>query len=299
HTIRVWERRYPGFDVKRSKNGRRLYTEGDIRRLSLLKKLIDNGHKIGDLAACGIAQLEHMLALAPTGTGQAQPLHKPRVAVWGESLADTVKRDSDLPAAAEIIVNTHSIAALKSKLENDKADALILEMDTIQRKNLAFFRDIQRLAPTAHLIVVFHYAYREVLAELRRMNAQLLRAPIDSSQLLYAVAAISDTAPEAGPKPAGTALPLPGQAPPHQFDRRQLNQLAALKTAVECECPHHLVNLVVAMSAFESYSQQCEIRNDSDAALHAEVYRITAQARYMMETALQRVIEAEGISLKK
>jgi len=66
---------------------------------------------------------------------------------------------------------------------------------------------------------------------------------------------------------------------------------------VRCECPHHLVQLVSNLAAFETYSQECENRNADDAALHAFLHAATAHARATLESALARVIEAEGIEL--
>ena len=64
---------------------------------------------------------------------------------------------------------------------------------------------------------------------------------------------------------------------------------------MDCECPAHLVDLVISLSAFEVYSAQCENRNPEDAALHADLHRTTAQARALMEQALTQVATAEGL----
>jgi hypothetical protein len=56
------------------------------------------------------------------------------------------------------------------------------------------------------------------------------------------------------------------------------------------------VHLVYGLTAFEEYSAQCESRSPEDAALHAYLYRTTARARWMMEEALARLIEAEGLA---
>ena len=46
---------------------------------------------------------------------------------------------------------------------------------------------------------------------------------------------------------------------------------------------------------FEIYSAQCENRDDDDAALHRYLHQVTAQARSLIEEALERVAAAEGI----
>src|SRR5690606_17377934 len=83
-TLRVWERRYDLSDTERSTSGQRLYSAAQVRRLGLLKQLVDQGHAIGVLARLSIEQLRE-LSGPPAGDGQAAgPL---RVAVVGEGLA--------------------------------------------------------------------------------------------------------------------------------------------------------------------------------------------------------------------
>ena len=50
HVIRAWERRYQAVVPRRSKTGRRLYSQADIERFSLLKRAIDLGHSISHVA---------------------------------------------------------------------------------------------------------------------------------------------------------------------------------------------------------------------------------------------------------
>ncbi len=87
-----------------------------------------------------------------------------------------------------------------------------------------------------------------------------------------------------------------GPVPARRFSPQQLANLASAKSEVECECPKHLAQLVSDLSAFEVYSDRCASRDDEDAALHRYLHRTTAEARALVETALQKVAEAEGLS---
>ena len=49
-TLRVWERRYRVVGPRLSASGQRLYSAQDIRRLALIKQLLDMGHPIGSIA---------------------------------------------------------------------------------------------------------------------------------------------------------------------------------------------------------------------------------------------------------
>jgi len=88
-------------------------------------------------------------------------------------------------------------------------------------------------------------------------------------------------------------------APPRHFDNKALAEIASASAALNCECPHHIADLLVRLGNFETYSAECESRSPADAALHQYLAQITGNARAMMEIALERVIEAEGIALTK
>lgn len=60
HTLRVWEQRYGVFSPIRDKNGRRFYSENDLKKSKLLAKLIDYGHAISKLATLSLEELEQM-----------------------------------------------------------------------------------------------------------------------------------------------------------------------------------------------------------------------------------------------
>jgi len=78
---------------------------------------------------------------------------------------------------------------------------------------------------------------------------------------------------------------------------RLIQQLAALFSAVKCECPKHLAELIASLSGFERYGAECESRSPRDAALHASLHATASQARHMIEGALDHVIEIEDIKL--
>ncbi|OXC88472.1 helix-turn-helix-type transcriptional regulator, partial [Achromobacter sp. KAs 3-5] len=73
-TLRVWERRYNLSDVERSARGQRLYSAEQVRRLSLLKQLVDQGHAIGVLAPMSIEQLHELAGAAARQPAAQGPL---------------------------------------------------------------------------------------------------------------------------------------------------------------------------------------------------------------------------------
>lgn len=72
-TLRAWERRYAVVTPARDDRGR-VYTDADVRRITLLREVVDNGHAIGRVAAMTGEQLQ---ALADTPKARA-PLQADR-----------------------------------------------------------------------------------------------------------------------------------------------------------------------------------------------------------------------------
>ncbi len=50
HVIRIWEKRYGAVEPERTGTNRRLYSDEQIERLSLLREITQNGHSIGHVA---------------------------------------------------------------------------------------------------------------------------------------------------------------------------------------------------------------------------------------------------------
>jgi DNA-binding transcriptional MerR regulator len=61
HTIRVWERRYAVVEPARTPGGSRVYSDADVSKLRLLKRLTDDGHSIGRIAHLSEVELRGMI----------------------------------------------------------------------------------------------------------------------------------------------------------------------------------------------------------------------------------------------
>jgi DNA-binding transcriptional MerR regulator len=60
HTIRAWERRYSALTPERTNTNRRLYSEEDIEKLSLLSEAVNSGHTISNIANYNIPDLRRL-----------------------------------------------------------------------------------------------------------------------------------------------------------------------------------------------------------------------------------------------
>ncbi|MBK7583999.1 MAG: MerR family transcriptional regulator [Myxococcales bacterium] len=90
HALRVWERRYGTTQPQRSGGGDRLYSDQDVQRLRLVKRLLGLGHAIGDVAKLPHDELEKLLALHDDpGTALEHPADR----LLERYLADVEKLD--------------------------------------------------------------------------------------------------------------------------------------------------------------------------------------------------------------
>lgn len=75
--IRAWERRYQAVSPRRSTTDRRLYSDTDVERLQLLRRAIQSGRRIGDVAQLSLAALQALAqrdeARQEPSTGRAVP----------------------------------------------------------------------------------------------------------------------------------------------------------------------------------------------------------------------------------
>ena len=70
HVIRIWEKRYGAVEPERTDTNRRLYSEEQIERLSLLRDITQGGHSISHVAKLPLAKLKG-LATQATGPHKA------------------------------------------------------------------------------------------------------------------------------------------------------------------------------------------------------------------------------------
>lgn len=73
-TLRAWERRYATVTPVRDRKGRRLYSQEDIERLTLLANATRQGFTISKITALNTAELQELLAAGETGHTASQGL---------------------------------------------------------------------------------------------------------------------------------------------------------------------------------------------------------------------------------
>jgi len=295
-TLRMWERRYGVVEPMRTEKGGRLYSQEDVTRLTLIKTLVDRGHAIGTVARLSDADLRKRLAQSG-GTMPAQNMNTlHRVCIVGETLALRARHAEQIPEAVQI---AGTYADLHEFLEDDThCDLLVLELPVLDSDSLPQLQDPALRARTGRILVVYAFAPSSVLKQLQRLQIDTERAPVSIEHLwehlLTPATGTVDTSPlEFDPNVIATE-----PVPPRIFSGAQLAALSEISTTLKCECPHHLSSIIETLAAFEEYSTRCENQSRQDAALHAYLHVMTARARWLMEVALEKLIEVEGLDVE-
>jgi hypothetical protein len=299
-TLRVWERRYGVVGPQSSPRGHRRYSAEDVSRLALLKQLVDEGNPIGSIAGLSLPALREMRAAAessrrqaPIGSaGTGRPL---RVALVGAALAERSRVGAVRHPALEIVGACAGEADAAEALQGMAADLLAIELPTLGADSPALVDTLVRASGARGALVAYRFGPEAVIAGLRDRGHVAIRAPLDFAEIERLGATVLGQGTSPGPVPA---LPLPfAPAPRPRFDDQALAGLARGSTTMYCECPHHIVELLLSLGAFERYSAECEHRSPADAALHRDLHRVAGWARALFEDALVRLAQAEGLAL--
>ena len=298
-TLRVWERRYKIVGPRQSATGQRQYSPADVARLAVIKQLVDSGHAIGSIASLGLDHLRAMLdtvsrvtAALPRQAGAAENTTIPiRVAIVGEALTLRVERHH-LPAL-HVVATSPNAALAGAALRGVTADALLIELPTLQRETPHMIRSLSRQLGAWRTVVEYGFGPKRIEQELRDLGCKLVQAPLEIEQLESLCGE-----PRAGFR-AGEAAVLPATklAAPRRFENKALAEISMASVKLKCECPHHLAELLVRLGNFETYSAECESSSPTDTALHRYLKDTTGNARTMLEEALVRVAKAEGLPL--
>lgn len=297
HTIRVWERRYGAVVAQRAANGRRIYTVADVERLSLLKLLTDRGLAIGQIARASVEALEQRLQSLERLARTALP-ERVAVAILGDFLPARLRAEQAGLSPLEIVIADSSVDRFMADLQHRDVDVIVVESATLDTNAVARMRDYLASTGIERGVLIYSFARSADVARLRGSAIVAIRAPVSADELRAAVIRAYSPGPEKR-RPAETPESGPWSLSkpiaPRRFDQQQLARLANVTTAIDCECPRHLAQLVHDLSAFEVYSAACSNRDDEDAALHRYLHHNTAEARALIEAALSRVIEVDDI----
>lgn len=297
-TLRVWERRYRVAGPTQTAGGQRRYTPEQVRRLSLIKQLVELGNPVSALASLPDEALAEMRATAraisaaarggPPRTGQAM-----RAALVGESFAHRPTVELLRNTGVDVARTTADIARAEDTLQDADAEVLVVELPALLEDTAEQVERARKASGAPAAVVLYRFARRDAIRRLRQQGYVVARMPLDPAEIgALCVAALAAHPREAAAEPAPDVHAA-------RFDDSSLAELARASSTIYCECPRHLAELLRMLGSFERYSAECQNRSREDAALHRDLGRTAAEARSLLEEALLRVARAEGIPLPR
>ncbi len=292
-TLRVWERRYGLGASHKSATGRRQYTQADLEHLQLIAALVNSGSRIGEIASTERKTLEMLLRNRGKSGRAAVPPPKPRVVFIGPQLCEWLDEHQGCLAGVDALLVRMSLPDLSPQVCEDigRADSLVVECATLSGLQTRQVGDLMRELDVERALVTYQFASDRWLQALEQQNIAATAYPPDPAYLAFELArSVADKSVSQGDSNLGDLM----TAKPRQFSEVQLRAARQLKSTLDCECPRHIADLIRSLSHFEDYSSSCSVENWHDAAVHACIYAYTCQARWLMERALQAVLEERG-----
>ena len=288
-TIRVWERRYELIVPGRSETGRRLYSENDIAKLTLVKRLTELGHSVSSLAKLSIDELRDRLnaSLASEPGNNSKQLPTLRVVFANDALRLRLSRD--LLIHEDITVVDFPNKNTSSALE-PRADIVVVDLVTLNEESLSDVRHYLSETGCESALLVFNYGTKKSIQQLEAAGIVCLKGSVAAAEIYRACRSIQPTLSSARSAP-NQKITSP------RFTNAQLSRIAALTSKIACECPNHLAELIINLTAFETYSSECANRNEEDAQLHSQLNQAAGASRLILEDSLVRLMEIEGIEI--
>jgi len=287
-TLRVWERRYDLSGTRRSASGQRLYTADQVQRLGLLKQLVDRGHPIGQLAHLSTDELRTLGGGG--GARDGMPVRPIDIIVIGLGLARRI-------AASPHDTLLLNVQASCSRFEPGnclgpglRTEVLLVELSELDEHAIPMIAAASSAVHAAAVVVLYRFSPSATIRALRAQGWLVARVPSEMGELVplcrQALEGQHLTPRAADSPPAGP-----------RFDEDTLAGITGASSALACECPRHMAELLLMVGSFERYSAQCASRNSADAQVHLDLYQSAGQARMILEAALERLARAEGIPL--
>lgn len=302
HNIRVWERRHNAITAERTENGRRIYTQTDINRLTLLRDCIRAGRSISTIAALSDDELETFLT--EQNYDRYDPIQdKPRTPeeLSIHLIGNFPGLTSDLTELGfKKITSWRHILEFEVNCRANSIDLMICELPTVAENSAATMQSLMSQHGVTRSILIYRFASASDLKLLSNLQIKLLKAPIARGELIELLKQYFAQQ----PTPINTDQPvrlvqpeLKDGYPDKIFSSEDLALLTQIPSRLDCECPKHMSEILSSLNAFEQYSAVCTNKSPADAQLHKDIRLVTASVRAQMEQLLKRVLDEEKIDL--
>ena len=300
-TLRVWEVRYATFSPLKTQGQHRLYSDDDVLKATLLKRLTEQGHAISNIANLSSQALNILLMQQQSSNRyQAQTQTEDRtisMAIVGLALAGRIESKK-----FTLSFNNHEIKV--TDIFNDVPDALgasfqeptqILLVKT-NSLHAGMEVDIHKLAQNCQalqVIVLYNYGQQNIIESMKHSGMIVRREPISDSDLADLINSVLLV----GTDRKTTGLVVGALIPQRKYSDATLAKVAGISSNILCECPRHVAEIIAQLASFEQYTHECLNKSSEDAHLHAYLSSVSGSARALFESALEMVAKHEGIEL--
>ena len=302
-TLRVWEMRYETFQPQKTKSKHRLYTDDDVLKATVLKRLTDQGHSISSIAQLSSTELNHLLQQQQE-TNQRKAIADLKnqtvsIAVIGLPLAakiETKKFTFSFNNQAIRITDIFSTVqqALAAKFQKNP-QILLIQTNSLHSGVQVDIHRLAQLNNALQVIVLYNYGQEPIIESMKRCGMIVRREPISDSDLAELIKSVLLINNESSANSLSTGMLIP----PRKYDDIELMRVANISTNVLCECPKHVSEIITQLASFEQYSHECLNNSTEDAHLHAYLSSVSGSARALFESALEMVAKHEGIKLRE
>lgn len=265
------------------------------------------GHPIGTISNLTDEQLEARLEVVLDSRrlfedGRSGTVGRRfRVLVAGCETGEMLRDPQMGFSGAEIAGSFDTFEEMRLATDLGAADLLIIESPTFFADMIPEIQELIKRTSAVRAVVIYRYTQSKTaeLIDKDIAGVTALKAPVDIGELRLACQAEIEMAAHSGVAlGVGDEEVISGEVPKRLFSDIQIAKASKISSTIDCECPKHLGGLLADLTAFEKYSAECEDRSPEDAELHEYLHKTTARVRSIMETALHKVLIAEGIDLR-
>lgn len=300
-TLRIWEARYSTFSPIKTLGQHRLYSDDDVLKATLLKRLTDQGHAISNIANLSSQALNSLLMQQQSSNRyQAQTQTEERtisMVIVGLALAGRIESKK-----FTLSFNNNEIKV--THIFNDVSDALgatfqqttqILLVKT-NSLHAGIEVDIHKLAQNCQalqVIALYNYGQQNIIESMKHSGMIVRREPISDSDLADLINSVRLV----GADQKSIGLVVGALIPLRKYSDATLAKVAGISSNILCECPRHVAEIIAQLASFEQYTHECLNKSSEDAHLHAYLSSVSGSARALFENALEMIAKHEGFDL--
>lgn len=227
-----------------------------------------------------------------------------RIAILDDMLPAQIAENPDDLQGVDVVWAGTTSAELMDRVDDLDPHVVICAIELLGHDPLSALARLER-SNTELVLLLYRFARRADLQRLEGERRRVVQSPLSLARLRAQMMSVVVKQMLTGaPRPRvvvgigpETESEPRSAGPPRLFTRAQLGRIAEISTSIDCECPHHLSQLVTSLIAFEDYSARCENRGSEDAAMHRLLHDETSRARAVMGAALAKLLAHENITL--